>query len=65
MEWIKVEDKLPKPTQQVTVYIPENNRVTPCTFMYKDFEVYSIMKQEWFKPHGVVTHWQPLPEASK
>lgn len=65
MEWISVKDRLPEPTDQVTVWIPEDNRVLPCWYMHNAFEVYSIARQDWFTPHGEITHWMPLPEPPK
>jgi hypothetical protein len=55
MEWIKVEDRLPKENETVIVAWPEH-----CALAYmRDNLFYPAHPAPWTLP---VTHWMPLPE---
>ena len=64
-DWVSVEERLPKVTENVNVWIPENNRVITAYKINEHFERYSIMQGKWVRPHGKITHWKPLPQPPK
>jgi hypothetical protein len=64
-EWISVEDRLPKPLTDVLVLAGNFGVEQASYYNFKD-------EHRWFTTckyqnnlTGYVTHWQPLPEASK
>ena len=54
-EWISVEDRLPKPLQDVLVFTDDGEIKISFTFMSEGFD--------WLSRK--VTHWMPLPTPPK
>lgn len=61
-EWISVEDRLPKESTQVLVYIPNMD------MNVDDVVLYYARNNEWWDHNGWattkyfgITHWMPLP----
>ena len=59
-EWIRVEDRLPKPFQVVLVYMPHVCRCAGYLNSNKDWIVDRVDLS------GIrVTHWTPIPDPPK
>lgn len=57
-DWISVEDKLPKPLEDVLCYY-QNGKITIAEMFFEEgrFSLESY--------HGKVLYWMPLPESPK
>lgn len=65
-KWIPVTERLPKPFESVLALIPSE---APLPTVHESYiadhdEWVCILTVERYKP-GEVTHWMPMPEASK
>ena len=65
MEWISVEDRLPKTFRTVLIWTNASWVVTTARYKYwssKPVEFNKWVTNEYENIPGDVTHWMPLPE---